>query len=212
MMTSRELCVGCDRETDRAGGADDSLFLDNGTGPYCLECWQPLRIEELETERDTALETIERVLIDERDALKAENERLRKEIAQGSADRSWMAEKNRRLMLLTISEGSDPYVYVQYAINARKEAKMMSDGCRVCKKSVTGYRYYENNNEIYTCSDCVIDERDALKARVSDLWATIERVRGLKWVLRDNIRGGTIRYYVADDVDAAISPNAGEGE
>ena len=61
MMTSRELCEVCDRETDRAGGADDSLFLDNGTGPYCLECWQPLRMEELEAERDEAMATIERV-------------------------------------------------------------------------------------------------------------------------------------------------------
>ena len=48
--------------------------------------------------------TLER-LIDERDALKAENERIRADIAQGNDDRARMAEEITRLMLIIISEG-----------------------------------------------------------------------------------------------------------
>ena len=72
-------------------------------------------------------------------------------------------------------------------------------------------------------------ENDALKTRMEQVtklaeerernaWeahnateAKLERVRVLKWVLRDNIRGGTIRYYVADDIEEALA-DAGKGE
>ena len=34
-----ERCCICDQETGRAGRLDDSLYLDNGEGPFCEECW-----------------------------------------------------------------------------------------------------------------------------------------------------------------------------
>ena len=35
-----ELCSRCDDPTDRA--SDDSIYADNGDGPFCLTCWQQL--------------------------------------------------------------------------------------------------------------------------------------------------------------------------
>ena len=37
-----EYCCQCDTPTGRAGRADDSLFTDDGDGPYCKECWDAL--------------------------------------------------------------------------------------------------------------------------------------------------------------------------
>lgn len=33
-----ERCVECDEETGRAGPGDDSLYGDDGSGPFCEEC------------------------------------------------------------------------------------------------------------------------------------------------------------------------------
>ena len=36
---SIERCLFCDEPTGRAGEGNDSLFDDQGEGPYCEECW-----------------------------------------------------------------------------------------------------------------------------------------------------------------------------
>jgi hypothetical protein len=48
MSDNREFCIDCAAPTGNAGKHDGSLYLDSGSGPYCLECWQPIRIEELD--------------------------------------------------------------------------------------------------------------------------------------------------------------------
>ena len=37
-----EYCCICDNPTGRAGEGEDSLFTDDGDGPYCWECWEEL--------------------------------------------------------------------------------------------------------------------------------------------------------------------------
>ena len=34
-----EYCIKCDQPTGRAGAADDSIYLEDGTGPLCEECY-----------------------------------------------------------------------------------------------------------------------------------------------------------------------------
>lgn len=38
-MIEIELCFLCDNPTGRAGKLDDSLYAEDGTGPYCEACW-----------------------------------------------------------------------------------------------------------------------------------------------------------------------------
>ena len=38
-MKDKEYCCKCWNETGKAGRHDDSLFTDNGEGPYCENCW-----------------------------------------------------------------------------------------------------------------------------------------------------------------------------
>lgn len=33
-----EICCSCDEQTGRAGKGDDSIYLEDGTGPYCTTC------------------------------------------------------------------------------------------------------------------------------------------------------------------------------
>jgi len=49
-IQQEECCVDCDAYTGRAGASDDSLFLDDGRGPFCELCYYRGRIEELEKE------------------------------------------------------------------------------------------------------------------------------------------------------------------
>ena len=35
-----ECCCKCDDPTGKAGKGGDSLFLDNGEGPFCEDCWE----------------------------------------------------------------------------------------------------------------------------------------------------------------------------
>ena len=37
-----EYCCDCGDATGRAGRGDDSLYTDDGEGPYCAECWDNL--------------------------------------------------------------------------------------------------------------------------------------------------------------------------
>jgi len=37
-----EYCCECGEATGRAGRGEDSLFTDDGEGPYCAECWNNL--------------------------------------------------------------------------------------------------------------------------------------------------------------------------
>jgi hypothetical protein len=37
---TREHCFVCSEETGRAGAAEDSLYGDDDSGPYCVECWR----------------------------------------------------------------------------------------------------------------------------------------------------------------------------
>ncbi len=39
MMTDIEQCFLCDMETGKGGKGDDSLYNDDGEGPFCLGCW-----------------------------------------------------------------------------------------------------------------------------------------------------------------------------
>ncbi len=43
----KECCVDCDAYTEREG--KHSLYLDDGTGPYCLPCYDHRKVEELES-------------------------------------------------------------------------------------------------------------------------------------------------------------------
>lgn len=38
-MSDYERCFLCDEPTGRAGRADDSLYDEDGLGPYCEGCW-----------------------------------------------------------------------------------------------------------------------------------------------------------------------------
>ena len=38
-MSKLERCWECDALTGRGGQADDSLYTDDGHGPFCEECW-----------------------------------------------------------------------------------------------------------------------------------------------------------------------------
>lgn len=49
----KECCVDCNAYTERAGKSDDSLYLDDGSGPYCLPCYDHHRVEELQKQLDT---------------------------------------------------------------------------------------------------------------------------------------------------------------
>lgn len=40
---TRELCCVCDYPTGRAGAGEDSLYNDEGDGPYCEDCWEIYR-------------------------------------------------------------------------------------------------------------------------------------------------------------------------
>jgi len=35
-----ELCYLCDEPTGKAGAGDGSIYDDNGTGPFCEQCWE----------------------------------------------------------------------------------------------------------------------------------------------------------------------------
>lgn len=35
-----EMCCKCDEPTGRAGKQDDSLYLEDGSGPYCEACFE----------------------------------------------------------------------------------------------------------------------------------------------------------------------------
>jgi hypothetical protein len=40
--TTIERCCVCDEPTGRAGRGDDSLYAEDGSGPYCEPCWLKL--------------------------------------------------------------------------------------------------------------------------------------------------------------------------
>ena len=42
-MSDLEYCDVCEEPTGRAGAGEDSLFLPNGDGPFCEECWNTIR-------------------------------------------------------------------------------------------------------------------------------------------------------------------------
>lgn len=39
MAIEYELCFLCGAETGRAGAGDDSIYSDDGRGPWCLSCY-----------------------------------------------------------------------------------------------------------------------------------------------------------------------------
>lgn len=43
---TRELCCECDEPTGRAGIGEDSLYTDDGEGPFCETCWALLDADE----------------------------------------------------------------------------------------------------------------------------------------------------------------------
>jgi len=59
-IRQEECCVDCDAYTGRAGVHDDSLFLDDGRGPFCELCYYRGRTEELEKELARFREKIDR--------------------------------------------------------------------------------------------------------------------------------------------------------
>jgi hypothetical protein len=61
-MSRYETCVWCDERTGRAGRHDDSLYLEDGTGPLCEECYEPHVLEQKDAriaELEAALEKAE---------------------------------------------------------------------------------------------------------------------------------------------------------
>lgn len=44
---SVETCCECEQETGRAGIHDDSLYFEDGSGPYCQECFPTNRLTKL---------------------------------------------------------------------------------------------------------------------------------------------------------------------
>lgn len=40
---TREHCCECGEETGRAGATEDSLYTEEGEGPYCEECWKAVQ-------------------------------------------------------------------------------------------------------------------------------------------------------------------------
>jgi len=40
MPESNEMCLKCDCPTGRAGEGDDSLYLEDGNGPFCEDCYE----------------------------------------------------------------------------------------------------------------------------------------------------------------------------
>ena len=75
-----ETCTICDDETGRAGAGDDSLYLDDGTGPYCERCFEirclRAEIERLKTELEGVMHRHAKWIKE----LHAEVERLEKEL------------------------------------------------------------------------------------------------------------------------------------
>ena len=57
-----ERCCVCDLPTDKSGKNEDSLYLDNGGGPYCRVCYGPSRREELEVENARLQTVIDKLL------------------------------------------------------------------------------------------------------------------------------------------------------
>ena len=41
-MLELEICCKCDEATSRAGKSDDSLYTDDGEGPFCVDCYDNL--------------------------------------------------------------------------------------------------------------------------------------------------------------------------
>lgn len=63
----KEYCIECDGETGRAGAAEDSLYREDGTGPYCEGCFVPpcpacaelrAEVERLQSQITAALATL----------------------------------------------------------------------------------------------------------------------------------------------------------
>lgn len=48
MATEYELCFVCGSETGRAGAGDDSIYSDDGRGPWCLDCYRVAFPDEFE--------------------------------------------------------------------------------------------------------------------------------------------------------------------
>ena len=51
-----EMCCKCDEPTCRAGKQDDSLYMEDGSGPYCVSCYEAaqerLTMDEVEIEEE----------------------------------------------------------------------------------------------------------------------------------------------------------------
>ncbi len=50
MAQGHEHCFFCDNLTGRAGAGDGSIYTDEGTGPFCEDCWD--NFGSIVTERD----------------------------------------------------------------------------------------------------------------------------------------------------------------
>jgi len=61
-MQEIEMCIYCDEPTNRAGEHEDSLYLDDGSGPFCEGCFSGERIHELESEVERLRELVRPVI------------------------------------------------------------------------------------------------------------------------------------------------------
>jgi len=43
-MQEIELCLDCEELTGKAGKDDDSLYLEDGTGPFCEACFEAAQL------------------------------------------------------------------------------------------------------------------------------------------------------------------------
>jgi hypothetical protein len=84
-----ERCVDCDALTGKAGQGDGSLYADSGRGPYCCDCYNSARVDELETQCATK----DRQLVD----LQKQVDNLTEYMLKGVAFRDELQAKIKQL-------------------------------------------------------------------------------------------------------------------
>lgn len=103
MSKGLERCCDCDEPTGRAGRADDSLYTDEGKGPYCPACWDKNHGELVETMSD--LKLIDELLLDLKDALRTDWSGVHghSSITRAAMDRLASAKQSGEIEIMTLS-------------------------------------------------------------------------------------------------------------
>ena len=189
-MQTKECCVSCDSYTERAGKHDDSLYLDDGTGPYCLPCYDHKRVEELETycaAKDTRIKELE----GSKDVAYKERNRLVLFLARcfpshrcrhPESDTSW----ERDWMNIICVHGPAG----QMAWHIHDSELPMFEHLRLEESHWDGHTADEKYERLYRCdmnSSAIGDmrrENDHLHARLSAAEAEVARLgKAVEWVI-----------------------------